>query len=66
MKNEITIPILVSDLKENDKISAAEHRRKYSQKRDIQAEDFNKAIVARLAKDKEILENSLNDEKKID
>jgi hypothetical protein len=56
MKNEITIPILVSDLKEKDFITAAEHRKKYSQKRDIQAEDFNRAIITRLAKDREKLE----------
>jgi Ulp1 family protease len=53
MKNEITIPILLHDLEEKDKISAAEHRKKYSAKRDIQAMEFNQAIVTRLAKDKE-------------
>jgi phosphate uptake regulator len=58
MKNEITIPILMNDLKEKDKLSAAEHRKKYSSIRDKQAEDFNKAIVARLAKDKLILESN--------
>jgi hypothetical protein len=55
MKNEITIPILVNDLKEKDLITAADHRKKYSLKRDIQAEDFNRAIVMRLAKDSEKL-----------
>ena len=57
MKNEITIPILVNDLKEKDLITAADHRKKYSLKRDLQAEDFNRAIVIRLEKDKEKLEH---------
>jgi hypothetical protein len=57
MKNELTIPILVNDLKEQDIISAADHRKKYSLKRDLQAEDFNKAIITRLEKDKEKLAN---------
>ena len=64
MKNEITIPILVNDLKESDLITAADHRKKYSRIRDLQAEDFNKAIVTRLAKDKEMQENSQSEEKK--
>jgi hypothetical protein len=66
MKNEITIPILINDLKEKDILSAAEHRKKYSTLRDKQAEDFNKAIVTRLAKDKEIQDNILREEGKID
>ncbi|MBA4322469.1 MAG: hypothetical protein C0408_06580 [Odoribacter sp.] len=53
MKNEITIPIQVQELKEKDIIAAAEHRKRYSLKRDIQAEEFNSAIVSRLAKEKE-------------
>jgi hypothetical protein len=53
MKNEITIPVQVHDLNEKDLITAAEHRKKYSLLRDLQAEDFNRAIVYRLAKDLE-------------
>jgi hypothetical protein len=60
MKNEITIPILVNDLKEKDLISADEHRKKYSLVRDLQAEDFNKAIVHRMQKDKEKQESEQN------
>jgi len=59
MKNEITIPVQVQDLKEKDIISAADHRKKYSLKRDLQAEDFNRAIVVRLEKDKEKLANEV-------
>jgi hypothetical protein len=53
MKNEITIPVQIHDLKENELIAEADHRKKYSQKRDALAEDFNKAIRARLDRDKE-------------
>jgi DNA-directed RNA polymerase subunit RPC12/RpoP len=56
MKNELTIPVQLPDLKEKDIIIAAEHRKKYSLKRDLQAEAFNKAIVTRLEKDKAMLE----------
>lgn len=51
MKNIITIPVQVHDLNEKDLITAADHRKKYSLVRDLQAEDFNRAIVCRLAKD---------------
>jgi hypothetical protein len=64
MKNEITIPILVNDLNEQDILSAAEHRKKYSRLRDLQAEDFNRAIVTRLEKDKEKQEDSQIEDKK--
>jgi hypothetical protein len=53
MKNEISIPVQVHDLKEEDVIAAVEHRKKYSTKRDLQALEFNQAIVTRLAKEKE-------------
>jgi protein-arginine kinase activator protein McsA len=65
MKNEITIPILVNDLKEQDLITAEEHRKKYSRMRDLQAEDFNRAIVTRLVKDKEKQELVLNEDIKM-
>jgi formamidopyrimidine-DNA glycosylase len=49
MKDEITIPVL----KEEDLITAAERRRKYSISRDLQAMEFNGAIASRLlAQDK--------------
>ena len=53
MKNEISIPVQVHDLKEEDVIAAVEHRKKYSTKRDLQALEFNQAIVIRLAREKE-------------
>jgi hypothetical protein len=53
MRNEISIPVQVHDLKEEDVIAAVEHRKKYSTKRDLQALEFNQAIVTRLAKEKE-------------
>jgi len=49
MKNEIEIPIQ----KEEDFVAANLRRDKYSQTRDIQAQEFNTAIASRLlAKDK--------------
>jgi len=53
MKNIITIPVQVHELKEKDLVAAAEHRKNYSLKRDLQAEAFNKSIAFRLAKEKE-------------
>ena len=53
MKNEISIPVQVHDLKEEDVIAAVEHRKKYSTKRDLQALEFNQAIVTRLLREKE-------------
>jgi len=53
MKNEITIPVHLHDLDEKDKFAAEEHRKKYSAKRDIQALEFNQAIITRLEKDKD-------------
>lgn len=44
MKDEITIPVL----KVEDVISAAERRKRYSLKRDLQALEFNGAIASRL------------------
>ena len=65
MKNEITIPVQVHDLKEKELIAAAEHRKKYSLLRDSQAEDFNRAIVSRLAKDREKQEYSHSEDIKL-
>jgi uncharacterized membrane protein YqiK len=53
MKDLLTIPVQVQDLDEKDLVAAAEHRKKYSLLRDIQAEAFNRAIVTRLEKEKE-------------
>ena len=53
MKTEITIPEHFPDLKEEDIIAAVERRDKYSLIRDLQAKEFNEAILLRLAKDKE-------------
>ena len=53
MKKEITIPEHFPDLKEDGLASAAERRKKYSTVRDIQAKEFNEAIITRLIKEKE-------------
>lgn len=66
MKNIITIPVQLPELKEKDLLVAAEHRKKYSLKRDIQAEAFNKAIVTRLEKDKEMLAQSQKENIKLE
>jgi hypothetical protein len=65
MRNEITIPVQVHELKEEDVIAAVEHRKKYSTKRDLQALEFNQAIVTRLAREKEKLELEQNELKKM-
>ncbi len=44
MKNEIEIPLL----KEEDIVAANMRRDKYSATRDVQAKEFNEAIVTRL------------------
>ena len=49
MRDEIIIPVQ----KDEDLIAAAKRSEKYSQKRDIQAMEFNEAIAHRLAKEKE-------------
>jgi hypothetical protein len=64
MKKEITIPIQVHDLQEKDILAADEHRKKYSIARDLLAEDFNRAIVSRLAKAQEKIEYNQNEELK--
>jgi len=64
MKTEITIPVQIPDLKKEDLIIAAERREKYSLVRDLQAKEFNNAIVCRLAKEREKQECSQSEEKK--
>ena len=49
MKDEITIPLV----KEENLIAAVNRREKYSLKRDVQAEEFNRAISKRISKDSE-------------
>jgi hypothetical protein len=49
MKDEITIPLV----KEENLIAAVNRREKYSLKRDVQAEEFNRAIAKRISKDTE-------------
>ena len=49
MKEEITIPLV----KEENLIAAVNRREKYSLKRDVQAEEFNRAIAKRITKDEE-------------
>ena len=49
MKDEITIPLI----KEENLIAAVNRREKYSLKRDVQAEEFNRAIAKRITKDEE-------------
>jgi len=49
MKEEITIPLV----KEENLIAAVNRRERYSLKRDVQAEEFNRAIAKRIIKDEE-------------
>jgi hypothetical protein len=53
MKNEITIPVHLPVLKEEDLVAAAKRREEYSLVRDLQAKEDNEAIIHRLAKEKE-------------
>jgi len=62
MKNEIVIPVQQGELKEEDIISAAERRKKYSVIRDLQAKEYNDAIASRLEKEKENAEENLKEE----
>lgn len=48
MRDEINIPVL----KVEDVISAAERRKRYSLKRDLQALEFNDAITSRMLAEK--------------
>jgi hypothetical protein len=66
MKNEITIPVLIPEQNGKDLAAAAEHRKKYSLKRDSQNADFNRAIVLRLEKDKEKLEAEQSEDQILD
>jgi hypothetical protein len=53
MKNKITLSDYLPDPKEEDLKAAAKRRENYALIRDLQAEDYNEAIVRRLAKEKE-------------
>jgi protein-arginine kinase activator protein McsA len=64
MKMEITIPDYLPDLKEGDLKAAAKRREKYSLVRDLQAKEFNEAIVIRLAKNREKQECSQSEDRK--
>ena len=55
MKNEINIPEHFPALKKEDLIAADQRREKYTLTRDIQAKEYNDAILSRLAKEREIL-----------
>jgi hypothetical protein len=61
METVITIPVRLRDLKKEDLNSAAEHREKYALVRDLQAKEFNREIVSRLAKDREIVSRLAKD-----
>jgi hypothetical protein len=54
MEIVVTIPVYLRNSKKEDLITAAERREKYALVRDLQAKEFNRAIVSRLAKDREI------------
>jgi hypothetical protein len=54
MEIVVTIPVCLRDFKKEDLIVTAERREKYALVRDLQAKEFNEAIVSRLAKDREI------------
>jgi hypothetical protein len=49
MKNEIIIPLV----KEENLVAAINRREKYSINRDLQAEEFNRAISKRISKNEE-------------
>jgi len=57
MKPEITIPEHFPMLKEEDIIAADKRREKYTLARDLQAKEYNDAILHRLAKEKELLKS---------
>jgi hypothetical protein len=61
MKTVITIPVWLHDFKKEDLIAEVERREKYAFVRDLQAEEFNRAIVSRLSKDKEIVSRLAKD-----
>lgn len=54
MKKEITIPEQLHRLKPEELEAAAKRRENYSVTRDLQAREFNDAILTRLAKEKEL------------
>jgi transcription initiation factor IIE alpha subunit len=60
MKNEITIPVL----RKEGLVDAIKRSERYSLIRDIQATEFNDAIVTRLEKEKEKLMSNLNEDTK--
>ena len=62
MKDEITIPLV----KEENLIAAVNRREKYSLKRDVQAEEFNRAIAKRISKDTERKEQEQEHEHELD
>jgi len=53
MKNKITIPDHLPDLKEEDSKAAEKRRENYAVARDLQAKEDNEAIAHRLEKEKE-------------
>lgn len=65
MKTEEVIPDYIPHLKEEDLIAAAERREKYSLVRDLQAKEFNGAIVSRMEKDKEKQETAQSQDIKL-
>ena len=64
MKTEINIPEHFPALKEEDLKAADERRDKYTLIRDLQAKEFNEAILIRLAKEKEKSEHSQSEDSK--
>lgn len=62
MKTELILPDRIPEIKEEDVKAAALRREKYSLKRDIQAREFNEAILQRLDKEREkeeLMKNTL-------
>jgi hypothetical protein len=55
MKTEELIPDHFPQMKEEDLVAATQRREKYSVMRDLQAQEFNGAIISRMEKDKEKL-----------
>jgi DNA-directed RNA polymerase subunit RPC12/RpoP len=65
MKLELTIPDHLPEIKEADLKAAAQRRDRYSLARDVQAREFNEAIVSRLLRDREKLESSQSEDYKL-
>lgn len=53
MKDKIEVPEHLPVLREEDKVAAAKRRENYAIQRDLQAKEFNEAIITRLVKERD-------------